>query len=111
MSMRPIPAPSTGAQRTAEIGLAVAVVFVIALLILPLPGLLLDLFLALSIAVSLVVLLVALNTVHPLDFSAFPAIILLLTLYRLALNVSSTRLILSEGRAGRIIEAFGEFVI
>ncbi len=111
MSTRPIPAPSTGSQRTAEIALAVAVVFVIALLILPLPGLLLDLFLALSIALSLVVLLVALYTVHPLDFSAFPAIILLLTLYRLALNVSSTRLILGKGEAGKIIEAFGQFVI
>jgi len=111
MSMREIPAPSTGSQRTAEIGLAIAVVFIIALLILPLPGLLLDLFLVLSIGLSLVVLLVALYTVHPLDFSAFPSILLLLTLYRLALNVSSTRLILSEGEAGQIIESFGEFVI
>jgi len=111
MSTRPIPSPSTGNQRTAEIGLAVAVVLVIALLILPLPGILLDLFLALSIGLSLVVLLVALYTVHPLDFSSFPSILLLLTLFRLALNVSSTRLILGEGDAGQIIEAFGEFVI
>jgi flagellar biosynthesis protein FlhA len=109
--MRAIPAPSTGRQRTAEIGLALAVVFVIALLILPLPPLLLDLFLALSIGLSLVVLLVALYTVNPLDFSAFPALLLLLTLYRLALNVSSTRLILGEGEAGEVIKAFGHFVI
>jgi flagellar biosynthesis protein FlhA len=108
---RPIPAPSTGTQRTAEIALAVAVVFVIALLILPLPPILLDLFLALSIGMSLVVLLVALYTVHPLDFSAFPAVLLLLTLFRLALNVSSTRLILGQGQAGEIIKAFGQFVI
>jgi hypothetical protein len=93
------------------VGLALAVVFVIALLILPLPPLLLDLFIALSIGVSLMVLLVALYTLHPLDFSAFPAILLLLTLFRLALNVSSTRLILGEGEAGEVIKAFGQFVI
>ncbi len=95
----------------AEVGLAVGVVFVIALLILPLPSALLDLMLALSIALSLVILLVALYTVNPLDFSSFPAMLLLLTLFRLALNVSSTRLILSEGEAGSVIQAFGEFVI
>jgi flagellar biosynthesis protein FlhA len=111
MSMRAIPAPSTGPQRTAEVGLAVAVVFVIALLILPLPPVLLDLFIALSIGLSLMVLLVALYTLHPLDFSAFPAVLLLLTLFRLALNVSSTRLILGEGQAGEVIKAFGNFVI
>jgi flagellar biosynthesis protein FlhA len=103
--------PSVEPKRHAELALAVAVVFVIALLILPLPGLLLDLFLALSIAISLVVLLVALQTTNPLDFSVFPAMLLLLTLFRLALNVSSTRLILSEGHAGQVIQAFGQFVI
>ncbi|HET7276008.1 MAG TPA: flagellar biosynthesis protein FlhA [Longimicrobiaceae bacterium] len=95
----------------AEVALAISVVFIIALLVVPLPGFLLDLFLALSIGASLVVLLVALYTVNPLDFSAFPVILLLLTLFRLALNVSSTRLILSEGHAGAVIQAFGEFVI
>ncbi len=99
------------ARRNAEVGLAVAVVFVIALLILPLPSIMLDLFLALSIGLSLVVLLVALYTTDPLDFSIFPALLLLLTLFRLALNVSSTRLILSKGEAGQVIQAFGEFVI
>jgi len=110
-TMRPVPAPSTGMNRTAEIGLALAVVLMIALLVLPLPAILLDLFLALSIGLSLVVLLVALYTVNPLDFSSFPALLLLLTLLRLALNVSSTRLILSEAHAGEVIKAFGEFVI
>src|SRR5919112_1724015 len=98
-------------RRYAEAGLALAVVFVLALLIVPLPALLLDLFLALSIGLSLVVLLVALNTNDPLEFSSFPALLLLLTLFRLALNVASTRLILSEGHAGSVIQAFGEFVI
>ena len=67
-------------------------VFIIALLILPLPGLVLDLMLAISIALSLVMLLVALQTTDPLEFSSFPALLLLLTLFRLALNVASTRL-------------------
>jgi flagellar biosynthesis protein FlhA len=98
-------------RRGAEIGLAVGVVFIIALLVVPLPALLLDLLLALSIAISLVILLVALYTVNPLDFSSFPALLLLLTLFRLALNVASTRLILSDGHAGSVIQAFGQFVI
>ena len=86
-------------------------VFIIALLVVPLPSFMLDLFLSLSIGISLVVLLVALYTRDPLEFSSFPALLLLLTLFRLALNVSSTRLILSQGRAGQVIEAFGQFVI
>ena len=98
-------------QRTAEVGLALAVVFVIALLVVPLPPILLDLFLAASIGTSLVVLLVSLYTTDPLEFSSFPLVLLLLTLFRLALNVSSTRLILAKGEAGAVIHAFGEFVI
>src|SRR5688572_28145616 len=104
-------APAQTERRGAEVGLAIAVVFVIALLILPLPTILLDLLIALSIALSLVILLVALYTVNPLDFSSFPAMLLLLTLFRLALNVASTRLILSEAHAGSVIQAFGEFVV
>ncbi len=98
-------------RKRAELALALGVVFVIALLVMPLPPVLLDFFLAASIGASLVVLLTALNTVDPLDFSSFPSVLLLLTLYRLALNVSSTRLILGRGEAGRVIQAFGEFVI
>ena len=109
---RPAAAPAAGpARRSAETGLAIAVVFVIALLILPLPGPLLDLFLATSIGLSLVVLLTAMQTADALEFSSFPALLLLLTLFRLALNVSSTRLILTHGEAGQVIHAFGEFVI
>jgi len=99
------------ARRNAEMGLAVAVVFVIGLLIIPLPPFLLDLFLATSIGLSLVVLLTTMQTSDPLEFSSFPALLLLLTLFRLALNVSSTRLILAEGHAGQVIQAFGQFVI
>lgn len=110
-SVRPLPVVDTSASRLTEIGLALAVVFVIALLVVPLPPILLDLFLAASIGLSLVVLLTALQTRDALEFSSFPALLLLLTLFRLALNVSSTRLILSEGHAGSVIQAFGQFVI
>lgn len=106
--------PTTAAplpRRNAELGLAIAVVFVIALLIVPLPPFLLDLFLAASIGLSLVVLLTVIQTTEALEFSSFPALLLLLTLFRLALNVSSTRLILSEGHAGNVIQSFGEIVI
>src|SRR5690606_8166492 len=98
-------------MRRADYGMAAAVVLVLALLVLPMPPALLDLSLALSIGASLAVLLVAMNTSNALDFSTFPTVLLVLTLFRLALNVSSTRLILSEGAAGRVIQAFGEFVI
>lgn len=97
--------------RLSELGVVTAVVFIIALLVLPLPPFMLDLLLAASIASSLVVLLVALHTTDPLDFSVFPTALLLLTLFRLALNLSSTRLILGRGEAGNVIEAFGEFVV
>src|SRR5690606_10925456 len=98
-------------MRRADYGMAAAVVLVLALLVLPMPPALLDLSLALSIGASLAVLLVAMNTSNALDFSTFPTVLLVLTLFRLALNGSSTRPILSEGEAGRAIQAFGEFVI
>jgi flagellar biosynthesis protein FlhA len=85
--------------------------FVIAVLVVPLPGFLLDLFLVTSISLSLVMLLSTLYTTNPLDFSSFPAMLLLMTLFRLSLNVASTRLILTHGQAGHVIQAFGEFVI
>ncbi len=98
-------------RKGAELALGIGVVSIIALLMVPLPGVILDLLIAASIGSSLVVLLVALNTTDPLEFSSFPQVLLILTLFRLALNVSSTRLILTEGHAGAIIQAFGEFVI
>ncbi len=106
-----LPAGTGKSKGGAEIGLAIAVVFIIALLIVPLPTILLDLFLVTSISLSLVVLLSALYTTNALEFSAFPAILLLLTLFRLSLNVAGTRLILTHGEAGHVIQAFGEFVI
>jgi flagellar biosynthesis protein FlhA len=110
--VRAMQAPVEGlARRNAELGLALAVVFIIALLIVPLPPMILDLFLATSIGLSLVVLLTTIQTTDALQFSSFPALLLLLTLFRLALNVSSTRLILTSGHAGNVIQAFGEIVI
>ncbi len=96
---------------SAEIYLALGVVVVVALLVVPLKPFVLDALLALSFAVSIVVLLVTLSTRAPLEFSIFPSLLLLITLLRLGLNVSSTRLILSTGRAGEVIAAFGGFVI
>ncbi|MBL0889638.1 MAG: FHIPEP family type III secretion protein [Gemmatimonadaceae bacterium] len=112
MTSAALPLPgSANKARLAEIGVAVVVVLILALIVVPLPAPLLDLCLAASIGISLAVLLVALYTTNPLDFSSFPALILLLTLFRIGLNVSSTRLILTEAHAGKVIEAFGKFVI
>ena len=98
-------------RSVAEAGVIIGIVGIVMLLVIPLPSILLDVLLALSIAGSLMVLLVSLNTTDPLEFSVFPALLLLMTLYRLALNVSSTRLILGQGSAGKVIEAFGAFVV
>jgi flagellar biosynthesis protein FlhA len=98
-------------RRYGEILVVICIVSVVGLLVFPLPPVFLDLLLALSIASSLLIFLVALYTDRALDFSSFPTVLLLLTLYRLALNVSSTRLILGEAQAGKVIESFGQFVI
>ncbi|NOT09593.1 MAG: EscV/YscV/HrcV family type III secretion system export apparatus protein, partial [Gemmatimonadales bacterium] len=95
----------------AETWLALGVVVIIALLVVPLPPMLLDALLATSLALSILVLLVTLSTGDPIEFSSFPSLLLLLTLLRLGLNVSSTRLILGQGYAGKVIEAFGGFLI
>ena len=96
---------------TAETYLAIGVVVIVSLLIVPLPAMALDALLALSIGLSILVLLVAVSSNDPLEFSVFPSLLLLITLLRLGLNVSSTRLILSHGAAGKVIDAFGNFVI
>ncbi len=108
-------APPAGGPRrvsaNAETLLAIGVVIVVALLVMPLPAFMLDALLALSIALSIIILLVSLSCRDPLEFSIFPSLLLLITLLRLGLNVSSTRLILSTGKAGDVIAAFGDFVI
>ncbi|HUK64342.1 MAG TPA: flagellar biosynthesis protein FlhA, partial [Dongiaceae bacterium] len=95
----------------AESWLAIGVVAIVALLVMPLPPALIDVLLAFSFGSSLVVLLVTVASRDPIEFNVFPSLLLLLTLFRLGLNVGSTRLILSTGHAGQVIAAFGNFVI
>jgi len=94
-----------------DIALAAAVVMVLVVLILPLPPPLLDILLTINISFAMVVLLVTLNASESLEFSTFPSLLLFVTLFRLALNVASTRLILLNGFAGQVITAFGDFVV
>jgi len=99
-----------------EIYLGVGVLLILAILLVPLPAWLMDFLLAISITSSVLVLMTALLIKKPLEFTAFPTVLLLTTLFRLALNVASTRLILSHGHegpdsAGQVINAFGEFVM
>jgi flagellar biosynthesis protein FlhA len=88
-----------------------AVVSIVLMMVVPLPAVILDLLLAVNITGSLLILLVAMYAKRPLDFAIFPALLLVATMFRLALNVSSTRLVLLDGYAGKVIESFGEFVI
>src|SRR5881392_4200008 len=99
-----------------DIALAIGVLTILVVLILPLPPLLLDLALAISITLSILILMTSLFIHTPLEFSAFPTILLISTMLRLSLNLASTRLILSHGHegtaaAGHVIEAFGNFVM
>lgn len=87
------------------------VIAIVVMLVIPMPNPLLDFLLIINISISLTVLLVAMNTNDPSQFSIFPSILLITTIFRLALNVSSTRNILSKAEAGKVIEAFGSFVI
>lgn len=98
-------------KHASEFAMAIGLLMIIALLIVPLPSFMLDGLLAVNIAASLLILLVAVYITRPLEFSVFPTILLITTLFRLGLNVASTRLILGEGYAGEIINAFGSFVI
>ncbi|MFN3672091.1 MAG: flagellar biosynthesis protein FlhA [Bosea sp. (in: a-proteobacteria)] len=99
-----------------DLFLAIGVMGILVVLIFPLPGFLLDLLLAVSIILSVLVLMTALFIEEPLEFSAFPTVLLIVTMLRLALNLASTRLILAHGHegsaaAGHVIEAFGNFVM
>jgi flagellar biosynthesis protein FlhA len=98
------------------LGAPVVIIMILSMVVLPLPAFLLDIFFTFNIAFSLIILLVVIYSVKPLEFSVFPSVILIATLFRLALNVASTRIVLLEGHnggdaAGKVIEAFGAFVI
>jgi flagellar biosynthesis protein FlhA len=107
------PPPSNLARlfRNGDLLLTFGLLGTILLMILPVSPFLLDGFLSISIALSILVLLVILYVKEPADFTAFPALLLFVTLYRLSLNIASTRLILLDGYAGHIIETFGNFVV
>ncbi len=102
--------------KTGELILPFGVVIILGVMIMPIPPILLDLFLSFSITVSLIILLVGLHLQNPLEFSTFPSLLLIVTLFRLSLNVASTRVILLHGdegitAAGKIIYSFGNFVV
>src|SRR2546422_3840530 len=108
------PRPAPGAVPTGELVVPLALVAVVVIMVIPLPAFLIDLLLALSISLALVILMVSMYTQQPLEFSTFPSVLLVVTLFRLALNVASTRLILlhgheGSGAAGHAIRALGDF--
>ncbi|MBW8751221.1 MAG: flagellar biosynthesis protein FlhA [Propionibacteriales bacterium] len=98
-------------KRLTQLGVPVGIVFIVVMLVVPLPAVLLDLLIALNITGALLILLTSMFIARPLDFAAFPAVILVMTLFRLALNVSATRLVLLDGYAGKVIDTFGHFVV
>ena len=98
-------------MRLSDLAIIFAVIGIVIMMVIPLPTGLLSVLLILSITVSLMILLVAMQTTEPLQFSIFPAVILLVTIFRLALSVSTTRAILSTGDGGKVIETFGNFVV
>jgi flagellar biosynthesis protein FlhA len=94
-----------------DLMMGAAVIMILALLIVPLPAFLLDVLLALNITIAIIILMVTLYITSPLELSVFPGLLLILTIFRLSLNVATTRLILGEGYAGEVINAFGSFVV
>src|SRR5204863_9300408 len=99
-----------------ELAIPLAFVVIVVVMVVPLPPAILDLLLTLNVSLSLIILLVAMYTLKPLEFSTFPSVLLVTTLFRLSLNVASTRLILLHGAdgssaAGHVIQAFGNFVV
>jgi flagellar biosynthesis protein FlhA len=98
-------------QSLSKFAVPIGVVGIILMMVVPLPTFLLDLFIAVNITVALLTLLISMFVQKPLDFAVFPALLLVLTLFRLALNISATRLVLRDGDAGHVIHAFGTFVV
>jgi len=98
-------------QKYADMIIAVAIVCIVVIIIIPVPPFILDILLTFSITFALIVLLLTMFTTETLQFAVFPSLLLVTTLYRLALNISSTRLILGEARAGQLIASFGDFVV
>jgi flagellar biosynthesis protein FlhA len=104
-------APAVSVLRRSDAVLATAVVGIVAMMIIPLPPTLLDILIVLNLTFSLTILLVSLNIREPLEFSSFPPLLLIATLFRLGLNVSAARLVLLNAHAGEVINAFGKVVV
>jgi len=98
-------------QKYSDVMIAVVIVIIVVMMIIPLPTLLLDLLICLNITIALLVVMSVIYNKEALDLSIFPSLLLITTLFRLALNISSTRLILLDGFAGEVITAFGNFVV
>ena len=98
-------------SRVGQIGIPAAIISIVVMMVVPLPTMLLDLLLAVNITGAVLILLVSLYVTKPLDFAVFPSLLLIMTMFRLALNVSATRLVLLNGFAGKVIESFGHFVV
>jgi len=97
--------------RLGQLGVPAGVIAIIVMMVVPLPTVLLDMLLAANITGALLVLLVSMFVKRPLDFAAFPSLLLIATLFRLALNISVTRLVLLHGFAGKVVQSFGHFVV
>ncbi|MBX9800319.1 MAG: flagellar biosynthesis protein FlhA [Burkholderiaceae bacterium] len=115
MNSLKLPAWMTG-QGSRAVAAPLIIIMMLSMMVLPLPAIVLDIFFSFNIALSIIVLLTALYTVKPLDFMVFPTVLLVSTMLRLSLNVASTRVVLTEGHngpdaAGKVIEAFGHFLI
>ena len=98
-------------NRLSQLAVPIGVVAIVVMLVVPMPSALLDVLIAFNITGAVLVVLVSMYVHRPLDFSSFPSLLLIATLFRLALNISATRLVLSDGFAGNVIGAFGHFVI
>ena len=98
-------------SRLGQLGVPAGVIAIIVMMVVPLPTVLLDMLLAANITGALLVLLVSMFVKKPLDFAAFPSLLLIATLFRLALNISVTRLVLLHGYAGKVVQSFGHFVV
>src|SRR5262249_39984952 len=105
------PGPLGRLLRYSDLSVAVAVVAVVVMMILPLPDVLLDIFITINITIAMLLVIVSMYTEDALELSSFPSLLLFTTLFRLAINVSVTRLILLHGDAGTVIKAFGQFVV
>ncbi|MBH0173092.1 flagellar biosynthesis protein FlhA [Fictibacillus sp. 23RED33] len=98
-------------MKARDMSVLAGVILIIAMLVIPMPTFMLDFLIITNISLALLIILIAMNTTQPLQFSIFPSLLLLVTLFRLGLNVSTTRSILSTGDAGNVVHTFGEFVV